>query len=147
MASSSAFSFLLSEYIQYSIDRTRNIEQTDLELSKLGYQVGLRIFEHLCSFRKQKLTNNIIDVLFFIKNIVWKEIYLKDADSVEKIDERNYLLVEKYSLISRYMDGSAFNVGLVKSILDSCHIRTNGITAHYRMKNRMKEFVIYIELE
>jgi hypothetical protein len=69
-------------------------------LGELGYRVGLRLFELLCwRDRAVKRETKHLQMLIFIHSVVWKTLFGKQADSLEKsndhADECNY-----WSLIS-----------------------------------------------
>ena len=82
----SAFSYLFSEMVQYSL---RNAcgqgERVEQQLCEFGFDVGIKILE-LTSFREKRTKRDIqiIEILSFIHGPVWKMLFGKAADGIEK---------------------------------------------------------------
>jgi len=81
----STFAFLISEMVQYSNKRSANLAEFQVKLLELGRGIGVRLLE-LTYFRerKDKRETKHVEQLNFIKKFVWKSIYNKEADSVER---------------------------------------------------------------
>lgn len=86
----SAFCFLFSEYIQYSLTRENGICKLENRVSDVGYSIGTKILE-LITFREKtmKRETTVIGILSFISYTVWKILFGKNADSLEKSTEPN----------------------------------------------------------
>ena len=57
-------------------------------LAEFGYHVGIRILELVCWREKNsKRETRIIGILVFIQTNVWKTLFGKQADSLEKNDK------------------------------------------------------------
>ena len=121
----STFNYFLSEIMQYYLTNSRNLDD---ELEKLGENIGPRLLE-LMIFREKQLKHEIkhVEMLKFIHSSVWKFLFGKTADSLEKAkDSEVEYMIKDYNpsymrCISEYSHYSAasFMVGIIKSILNS----------------------------
>ena len=104
----SAFSYIFSEFVQYSqsrVDLTQELERryallaeevaliADLWSSSLadaGYGIGLRVLELLSHREKaSRKEKNLIAMLQFIHGTVWKSLFGKQSDGLEKSTEKD----------------------------------------------------------
>ena len=78
----STFNYLLSQIIQYYLSNSRNLDD---ELEKLGESIGPRLLE-LMTFREKTLKHEIkhVEMLKYIHSTIWKNLFGKTADSLEK---------------------------------------------------------------
>ncbi|KAL0480277.1 trappc5 [Acrasis kona] len=124
----SSFSFLFSEIVQYHQGRINTYPELEQKLAETGQNVGLRIYE-LCVFRDKnsKREHKISTQLNFITSVVWKTLYGKVADSLEKMEEQ-YMIYESMPLESRYISlgrnvtnlhCSYFTAGVIKGVLQA----------------------------
>ena len=95
----------------------------------LGYSIGFR-FNEVCLLRDKNphRETRIVPMLQYISNTVWKMLYNKKADSLEKaqdVDNR-YMIYEAEPLESRFISVpknlsglhcSYFTAGVIKGIL------------------------------
>ena len=83
--SESAFLFLFSEMVQYCQSHARTPDEFKDKLSGIGRSIGVRYAELLAyrSTRAQRFTD-MIDVLKYISSTVWKALFGKEADGLEK---------------------------------------------------------------
>ncbi|KAJ7525399.1 hypothetical protein O6H91_17G048800 [Diphasiastrum complanatum] len=137
-----AFSFLFSELVQYNQTRVDNIAELERRLEEAGYGVGLRMLELLCYREKgNKRETRLLGILSFVHSTVWKSLFGKVADSLEKGTEHEdeYMISEKELLVNRYIsvpkDMGAFNcsayvAGIVQGVLDGAGFPAR-VTAHY----------------
>ena len=93
--SASAFAFLFSEIVQYCQNSVESVELLEEKLSQFGHPIGIRVIELVCiRERVNKRETRIVNMLQFISNIVWKHLFGKVADnlerSVENEDECKY---------------------------------------------------------
>lgn len=84
----SAFAFLFSELVQYSQTRVNTTGELERKLEDAGYQVGLRMLELITHReRSNKRETKIVPMLTFVSNTVWKVLFGKAADSLERHTE------------------------------------------------------------
>ena len=92
------FSFLFGEMVQYMSSKQSSDKDFDLEekISSLGYPIGEKVLE-LCSVREKnfKKETKIVQMLQFIHNNVWKMLFGKQADGLQKStdDEDEYRII------------------------------------------------------
>ena len=132
----STFSFLFGEMIQYVSSKTSSDKEFDLEekLSSLGYPIGEKILE-LCSYKDKnyKREVKIVSMLQFIHNNVWKMLFGKMADGLQKStdDEDEYRIIENNPITNRYIpplknnsvNCASFIGGIIEGILNSADFR------------------------
>ncbi|KAG6427778.1 hypothetical protein SASPL_112025 [Salvia splendens] len=118
----SAFAFLFSELVQYNQIQVDNIAELERRLEDAGYAVGARVLELLCHREKgSRRETRLLGILSFIHSTVWKVLFGKVADSLEKGTEHEdeYMISEKELLVNRLYarfisipkDMGAFNCG------------------------------------
>ena len=130
------FSFLLSEMVQYMLSKSNDDKDFDIEekLSSLGYPIGEKILE-LCSYKDKnyKREVKIVSMLQFIHNNVWKMLFGKMADGLQKStdDEDEYRIIENNPITNRYIpplknnsvNCASFIAGIIEGILNSADFR------------------------
>eukprot|EP00243_Klebsormidium_subtile_P003051 TRINITY_DN16191_c0_g1_i1.p1 TRINITY_DN16191_c0_g1~~TRINITY_DN16191_c0_g1_i1.p1 ORF type:complete len:196 (+),score=26.48 TRINITY_DN16191_c0_g1_i1:248-835(+) len=138
----SAFAFLFSELVQYFQTKVNNVNELERKLEEAGYGVGLRVLELLCHREKaNRRETRLLGILTFIHSTVWKALFGKQADSLEKAttEEDEYMISEKELLVNRFIsvpkDMGQFNcgayvAGIVKGVLDSAGFPAR-VTAHF----------------
>ncbi|KAL5228287.1 hypothetical protein ABZP36_016552 [Zizania latifolia] len=102
----SAFAFLFSEMVQYNQTQVDNIAELERRLEDAGYAVGARVLELLCHREKgNKREIRLLHILGFIHTTVWKVLFGKGADSLEKGTEHEdeYMISEKELLVNRFV--------------------------------------------
>ncbi|KAK4798305.1 hypothetical protein SAY86_030631 [Trapa natans] len=139
----SAFAFLFSELVQYNQTQVDNI--AELERSRLedaGYAVGARVLELLCHReRGNRRETRLLGILSFVHSTVWKVLFGKAADSLEKGTEHEdeYMISEKELLVNRFIsipkdmgtfNCGAFVAGIVRGVLDGAGFPAV-VTAHF----------------
>jgi len=134
----SAFAFLFSELIQYhqaKVDKASNLETL---LEGTGYGIGFKILEFLCyKSREYKRHTTIVQILSFISNNVWKYLFQKPLDSLEKsIESSNeYMLTDYDPIVSRHVSShgslsvDSFVSGIISGILQGAGF-PSVVTAH-----------------
>ncbi|CAI9787409.1 unnamed protein product [Fraxinus pennsylvanica] len=127
----SGFAFLFSELVQYNQTQVDNIAELERRLEDAGYAVGTRILELLCHREKgNRRETRLLGILSFVHSTVWKVLFGKVADSLEKGTEHEdeYMISEKELLVNRFIsipkDMGAFNcgafvAGIVRGVLDN----------------------------
>ncbi|KVH99665.1 NO signaling/Golgi transport ligand-binding domain-containing protein [Cynara cardunculus var. scolymus] len=94
----SAFAYLFSELVQYNQTQVDNIGDLERRLEDAGYAVGARVLELLCHREKgNRRETRLLGILSFIHSTVWKVLFGKVADSLEKGTEHEdeYMISEK----------------------------------------------------
>ncbi|XP_071952755.1 trafficking protein particle complex subunit 5-like [Antedon mediterranea] len=137
-----SFALLFSEMIQYCQNRVGSVPELQNKLSELGQHVGVRILE-LLFIRERNLKREIklLNILLFIKSNVWKTLFGKEADKLEHAndDERTYYIIEKESLVNRFisvpkdkgsLNCASFTAGIVEAILSGSNFPCK-VTAHW----------------
>eukprot|EP00163_Fabomonas_tropica_P024174 TRINITY_DN417_c1_g1_i2.p1 TRINITY_DN417_c1_g1~~TRINITY_DN417_c1_g1_i2.p1 ORF type:complete len:187 (+),score=16.86 TRINITY_DN417_c1_g1_i2:277-837(+) len=126
----SAFAFLFSELVQYAQGRAAHTQDLEKKLEDAGHPIGMRVLELVCYRDKNsRRETKILNILGFISNTVWKTLFGKAADSLEKSTENDdeYMINERDPLVNRFisvpkeygqLNCGAFVAGIVKGILD-----------------------------
>eukprot|EP00057_Strongylocentrotus_purpuratus_P023743 XP_011678217.1 PREDICTED: trafficking protein particle complex subunit 5 [Strongylocentrotus purpuratus] len=129
----STFALLFSEMVQYCQNRVSSVPELQSKLSDLGQHVGVRILDLLfIRERGLKRETKLLNILLFIKSNVWKVLFGKEADKLEHAndDERTYYIIEKESVINRFisvpkdkgsLNCAAFTAGIIEAILNGCN--------------------------
>ncbi|KAG5440009.1 hypothetical protein PCK2_000701, partial [Pneumocystis canis] len=119
-----AFSFLFSEIVRYTQKKVQGIHELEKRcvfskktkrkclmeiLSRLnaqGYRVGQKLLE-LITWREKnsKREIRILGILQFIFSNVWKTIFNKQADALEKSreNEDEYMIVDNEPMVNKYI--------------------------------------------
>ncbi|KAI9034324.1 NO signaling/Golgi transport ligand-binding domain-containing protein [Hyaloraphidium curvatum] len=136
-----SFALLLSEMIAYSQKRVTGIQDLEKKLSDFGFRVGIRSLE-LITWREKgsKRETRILNILYFIHSIVWKSLFGKQADALEKSTEHEdeYMISDNEPVLTKYisvpkefatLNCGAFIAGIVEGILDAAQFPAR-VTAH-----------------
>lgn len=97
------FGYLYSEIVQYHQNRVDSIHDLERKLEATGYGVGLRLLE-LLSYRQReyKRETRVMNMLHFISSTIWKALFNKAADSLERsIDNEDEFMIVDYTPITR----------------------------------------------
>ncbi|CAI2173551.1 5884_t:CDS:2 [Funneliformis geosporum] len=125
-----AFAFLFSEMLQYAQRRVHGIQDLERKLNDLGYRVGTRLLELIVwRDKNSKRETRVLGILYFIHTTVWKTLFGKQADTLEKSteNENEYMISDNDPLISKYisvpkelseLNCNSFLAGIVEAILD-----------------------------
>lgn len=144
-----ALTFLFSEMVLWTHSNSRGIQQLETKLNVLGYLIGLKILE--LSYLRENQTNGvlkktlkkdvrIIEILQFIHLVIWKNLFGKTADDLEKSGEveNEFMIIDNDPIISQYisvprdlkqLNCCAFVAGIIEGLLDSAFFQAN-VTAH-----------------
>ncbi|ORY95680.1 NO signaling/Golgi transport ligand-binding domain-containing protein [Syncephalastrum racemosum] len=127
--------------VQYTQKRVNGIQDLERKLNEFGYRVGTRALELLTWREKNaKRENRVLGVLYFIHSVVWKSLFGKQADSLEKSTEHEdeYMISDNEPILTRYisltrelsqLNCNSFIAGIVEAILDGCQFPAR-VTAH-----------------
>ena len=111
-------------------------------LEDAGYAVGARVLELLCHRDKgNRRETRLLGILSFVHSTVWKVLFGKVADSLEKGTEHedDYMISENELLVNRFIsipkDMGTFNCGafvarIVRGVLDNAGFPAV-VTAHF----------------
>ena len=111
LVSLSGFAYLFSEVVQYHQNRVDSISELERRLEATGYGVGLRVLELLAyRSREYKRETKLMNVLQFVSTMVWKSLFGKAADSLERsIDHTDEFMIIDYNPITRYVPVESWN--------------------------------------
>ncbi|KAF9180587.1 TRAPP subunit trs31 [Haplosporangium sp. Z 767] len=136
-----AFAFLFSEMLQYTQKRVHGIQDLERKLNDLGYRVGIRALDLLVwRDKNSKRETRVLGMLYFIHTTVWKTMFGKQADSLEKSTENEdeYMISDNDPIVSKFisvpkdvsqLNCGAFMAGIVEAIMDGCQFPSR-VTAH-----------------
>ena len=91
--------------VQYHQNRVDSISELERRLEATGYSVGLRVLELLAyRSREYKRETKLMNLLQFISTSVWKSLFGKAADSLERsIDHADEFMIVDYAPLTRYV--------------------------------------------
>ncbi|KAF9513072.1 hypothetical protein BS47DRAFT_1344792 [Hydnum rufescens UP504] len=141
----SAYAFLFSEIVQYTQKRVSGIGDLERRLNTIGYRVGTRVTELLAwriesSSKVPKREIRLLPALVYIHTQVWKAVFGKPADAIEKSVEKDdeYMIIDNDPPITRHisiprdmaqLSCSALTAGIVEAVLDGLGFPAR-VTAH-----------------
>ncbi|TPX57216.1 hypothetical protein PhCBS80983_g03992 [Powellomyces hirtus] len=125
-----AFAFLFCEMLSYATKKSSGIQDMEKKLSDFGYRVGIRFLE-LIVFRDRigRRDTRLLNVLSFIHSTVWKTLFGKPADALEKgtDNEDEYMISDNEPNVTKFiavpkdmsqLSCGAFIGGIVEAVLD-----------------------------
>ena len=139
----STFSYVFSELVQYQTTKIRSAAELETNLEKMGKDLGKRVLDAL--FHRDRLTKRElteVGILKFISTTAWKALWGKEADSLERSNDREdeYMVVDSAPLVNQFvsvpanlgaLDCAALMAGVVAGILDGAYFSAK-CTAHPR---------------
>lgn len=133
----SAFSYLYSELVQYHQSRVSNISELEDKLVGSGYGVGFKVLELLAyRSRESKRETRIMSILQFVSSTVWKTLFGRPADSLERsIDHADEYMIFDYNPITsnfvsiHQSSADAYVSGIIAGVLEGAGF-TARVTAH-----------------
>lgn len=151
----SLYSFLISEIIQYILSKSEEEKDLDIEekLSSFGFSIGEKVLE-LSSWRDKafKRELKIVSMLQFIHNNVWKMLFNKQADGLQKStdDPDEYRIIENTPLINKFitlpkgnsLNCASFFAGIIEGILNSADFRSKVSAYFYEIEGITKTYYI-----
>jgi len=141
----SAFALLFSEMVQYCQNRVESIADLEKKLEEAGYGIGQRMIELIgCRDRLTKRETRLVSMLQFVSNQIWRHLFNKAADNLEKSmeNEDEYMIHENAPITNAFvsvpadmgqLNCAAFLAGIIAGILDSA--RFNAKVAAYLVDN------------
>jgi hypothetical protein len=136
----SAYAWLFSEIVQQVAQKAKDLRDLEARLTLLGSHIGLRVLE-LLSYRISvtslasltapwscKRETRLLGILYFIHTTVWKSLFGKPADSLERSVEQKdeYMISDNDVLVNRFisipkeynqLNCGAFVAGIIEGIL------------------------------
>mmetsp|Transcript_11266 Transcript_11266/g.15045 ORF Transcript_11266/g.15045 Transcript_11266/m.15045 type:complete len:212 (-) Transcript_11266:41-676(-) len=137
----SAFAYLYSELVQYHQSRVASISELERRLESSGYGVGLKVLELLAyRARENKRETRLMNILQFVSSSVWKSLFGKAADSLERsIDHADEFMIVDYEPVTSTFisvpsdlgqhSADAYISGIIAGVLDGAGF-TARVTAH-----------------
>ena len=127
----STFSYVFSELVQYQTTKIRSAAELETNLEKMGKDLGKRVLDAL--FHRDRLTKRElteVGILKFISTTAWKALWGKEADSLERSNDREdeYMIIDSAPLVNQFvsvpanlgaLDCAALMAGVVAGILVS----------------------------
>ncbi|RKP09449.1 NO signaling/Golgi transport ligand-binding domain-containing protein [Thamnocephalis sphaerospora] len=127
--------------LQYAQNRVHGIQDLERKLNEFGYRVGIRALE-LIMWREKNVRREtrVINMLYFINSTVWKALFGRVADSLERSTENEdeYMISDNEPAVGKYisvprelsqLNCGAFLAGIVEAVLDGCQFPSR-VTAH-----------------
>lgn len=141
-SSLSAMSFLFSALVQQVQKSVTGIPELERKLSDHGYRIGQRCLE-LYTYRdikNRKRETRLLGILQWVYTILWKNLFGKTADSLEKSREANdeYMISDNDPIINKFisvpkemqaLNCAAFVAGVVEGCMDGSLFPCK-VTAH-----------------
>ena len=137
----SAFSFLFSEMVQYCQGRVDSIAGLEKRLEDMGFGIGQKFAEVVAVREKtSRRETRIVNMLQYISNVVWKHLFNKAADNLEKSLENDdeYMIHEHTPITNTFvsvpadmgqLNCAAFLAGMIAGILYNARFEAK-VTAH-----------------
>lgn len=133
----SAFAYLYSELVQYHQSRVSSISELEQRLSRSGYGVGFKVLELLAyRSRETKRETRIMSILQFVSSAVWKSLFGKPADSLERsIDHADEYMIFDYNPITsnfvsvHQSSADAYISGIIAGVLEGAGFSAR-VSAH-----------------
>ena len=138
----SAFALLFSELVQYCQSRSNTVPELQTALHSLGWQVGARCHDLITvRERASKREPRLLQVLLMVKAPLWKALFGKEADKLEKAndDDRTYYIIEAEPLVNAFisvpkdkgsLNCASFTAGVIEAVLDGANCPAK-VTAHW----------------
>ncbi len=144
-----SLSFLFSEIVGWTHQNSKGIQQLESKLNILGYSIGPKVLE-LSYLRENQSNGNlkktlkkdikIIEILQFIHSVIWRNLFGKTADELEKSQdvENEFMIIDNEPIISQFiavprdlkqLNCCAFVAGIIEGLLDAAYFQAN-VTAH-----------------
>lgn len=138
----SAFSLLFCELVEYSQSKSSTIQELQSRLTDAGKHIGYRIIDLIVNRDKNfRRETKIINILMFIKTVLWRTLFNKDADKLEQANDDNsiYYLIESEPITNKFMsipkdkgnlNCASFIAGIIEAALEQCCFPSK-VTVHW----------------
>jgi len=127
--------------VQYHQGRAASISELERRLESAGYGVGLKVLEMTAYRAKEtKRETRLMSILQFVSSSVWKSLFGKAADSLERsIDHADeYMIIDYEPIASTFvsvppdlgqLSADAYVSGIIAGVLDGAGFSAR-VTAH-----------------
>jgi hypothetical protein len=163
----SSLSFLFMQIISLNLKNSTSLLSIERKLNNLGYTIGLRYLEltairlnfskNISSTGKSNSAERVtklLEALQFIMTTIWKNLFDKQADSLEKSSdmEHQYMIIDNDPLMTRYigvtkeyesLNCEAFVAGIIEGILDVCYFKCE-VSAHRVPQDTFPNRTVYV---
>ncbi|KAG1678957.1 hypothetical protein FOA52_013020 [Chlamydomonas sp. UWO 241] len=139
----SAFAFLTSEILQYTMDNASSTSDLDERLDRIGFEVGTRQLELLSwrADRQPRRRPEVLDALRFVHSVAWPHLFSKTADDLQQaaaaddeymISDSNLPTIRFVSVPKSYgaFNPGALVAGIVRGLLDAAGFPAR-VSAHF----------------
>jgi len=143
--SQASFAYLFGEMVSYAQKRVTGIQDLEKRLNVQGHPIGLKLLD-LLLFREPARTQtrplNIIALLQFITTVLWRHLFSRPADALEKSSNPDtpdeYMISDNDPLVNQYisvpkemnqLNCAAFVAGIVEGVCDGAGFPAK-VTAH-----------------
>lgn len=144
----SSLSFLFCEIVSWCHRSSKGIQDLENRLNGLGYQIGQKFLEVVKlreGLKYSKREIKIVEILQFIHSAMWKSMFGKLANELEKSQDVNneYMIIDNVPLVSKFinvpkdygnLNCSAFIAGIIEGALDTSGFFAT-VTAHSMPKD------------
>ncbi|KAI9051325.1 hypothetical protein LZ554_004372 [Drepanopeziza brunnea f. sp. 'monogermtubi'] len=143
--SQASFAYLFGEMVSYAQKRVTGIQDLEKRLNVQGHPIGLKLLD-LLLYREPPRTQlrplNIIALLQFITTVLWKHLFSRPADALEKSSNpetpEEYMISDNEPVVNQYisvpkemnqLNCAAFVAGIVEGVCDGAGFPAR-VTAH-----------------
>ncbi|PSS13101.1 hypothetical protein M430DRAFT_105234 [Amorphotheca resinae ATCC 22711] len=143
--SQASFAYLFGEMVSYAQKRVTGIQDLEKRLNTQGHPIGLKLLD-LLLYREPPRTQtrplHIIALLQFITTILWKHLFSRPADALEKSSNPEtpdeYMISDNEPLVNQYisvpkemnqLNCAAFVAGIIEGVCDGSGFPAR-VTAH-----------------
>ncbi|TVY14149.1 Transport protein particle subunit trs31 [Lachnellula arida] len=143
--SQASFAYLFGEMVSYAQKRVTGIQDLEKRLNVQGHPIGLKLLDLLLyrePTRSQTRPLNIIALLQFITTALWRHLFSRPADALEKSSNPEtpdeYMISDNEPLVNQYisvpkemnqLNCAAFVAGIVEGVCDGAGFPAR-VTAH-----------------
>ncbi|WBW70591.1 TRAPP I, II and III complex subunit Trs31 [Schizosaccharomyces osmophilus] len=154
----SCFAFLFSELIQRIQSQVSGIQEFEEKLNEHGYRVGQRLVELVIwRERNPRREIRILNILQYIHSTLWKYLFGRHADSLEKSKENEdeYMIVDNNPLFNKFisvpkemsqLNCCAYLAGIVEGFLDSAQFPCKASAHTVPLAQHTQRTVILIKI-
>ncbi|RFU30092.1 hypothetical protein B7463_g6259, partial [Scytalidium lignicola] len=143
--SQASFAYLFGEMVTYAQRRVTGIQDLEKRLNAQGHPIGLKLLD-LLLYREPPRTQtrplHIIALLQFITTVLWKHLFSRPADALEKSSNPEtpdeYMISDNDPLVNQYisvpremsqLNCAAFVAGIIEGVCDGAGFPAR-VTAH-----------------
>jgi|ERR1712129_105655 len=153
----SAFAHLFCALVQYQQIGVKSVGELEDRLSNIGYSIGYKQLE-LMTYRVNngRRHRDVIGMLEFIKDNVWKHLFGRTADGLEQStsNKNEFFIIDHNPVTNRYVsvpehlgdfNAASFIAGIIHGILDGAGFPCT-IIAHQQLpsKQQPKKRTVFI---